>query len=184
MNKTFVNLDTGGTMSQYYLFQDTKKCIGCHTCEVVCKANKKLPPGPKPCQIIQVGPKTIGEVPRTSFIYMSCFHCENPWCVSACPTGAMQQRSKDGIVFVDKDLCVGCKTCISACPWGAPQWNQETGKVEKCNFCMDRIDQGLDPACVTNCTTGCLKFGTVEEMTQIRRERHAASVTSFKNTSF
>ncbi len=171
-------------MSHYYLFQDTRKCIGCHTCEVICKANKKLPAGPKPCQIIQVGPKTIGGVPRISFIFMPCFHCETPWCVSACPTGAMQQRSKDGIVFVDKDLCVGCKICISACPWGAPQWNQETGKVEKCDYCMDRIDQGLKPACVTNCTTGCLKFGPVQEITQIRRQRHAASVTSFENTSF
>ena len=99
-------------------------------------------------------------------------------CVAACPTGAMQQRPKDGIVFVDPELCVGCKTCISACPWGAPQWNPETGKVTKCDYCMDRIDAGLRPACVTICTTHCLDFGKVEDMTQIRRERHARSVTS------
>ena len=105
-------------MSQYYLFQDTKKCIGCRTCEVQCKANKSLPSGPKPCQIIQVGPKLIGEVPKISFIFMPCFHCENPWCVSACPTGAMQKRSRDGIVFIDQDLCVGCKTCVAALPLG------------------------------------------------------------------
>jgi Fe-S-cluster-containing dehydrogenase component len=96
----------------------------------------------------------------------------------------MQKRSVDGIVFIDKDLCVGCKTCVSACPWGAPQWNSETGKVEKCDYCKDRVDQGLNPACVTTCTTGCLKFGNVEEMTQVRRERHAASVASLENSSF
>jgi Fe-S-cluster-containing dehydrogenase component len=137
-------------MSKYYLFQDTKKCIGCHACEVQCKANKNLPIGPRLCQIVQVGPKMIGGLPRAAYIFMPCFHCENPWCVAACPTGAMQQRSSDGIVFVDHSLCVGCKTCISACPWGAPQWNPETGRVVKCDYCMDRVDQGLKPACVTD----------------------------------
>jgi len=170
-------------MSKYYLFQDTKKCIGCHTCEISCKSNKKLPPGPKLCQVIQVGPKLIGELPKISFIFMSCFHCENPWCVSACPTGAMQKRGKDGIVFVDQELCVGCKTCVSACPWGAPQWNPNKGKVEKCDYCMARLDAGLKPACVSTCTTGCLDFGTVEDTTRIRRERHAAAMASFENSN-
>jgi Fe-S-cluster-containing dehydrogenase component len=170
-------------MSHYYLFQDTRKCIGCHTCEVVCKANKKLPPGPKPCRIVQEGPKTINGLPRTSFIFMPCFHCQTPWCVSACPTGAMQQRTKDGIVFVDKELCVGCKMCIIACPWAAPQWNPETGKVEKCDLCMDRIDQGLDPACVTDCTTDCLTLGKIEDMPQNRKAGHAASANASKQTN-
>ena len=76
-------------MSQYYLFQDTKKCIGCHACEVQCKANKNLPVGPRLCQIIQVGPKMIGGLPRAAYIFMPCYHCENPWCVAACPTGAI-----------------------------------------------------------------------------------------------
>ena len=170
-------------MSKYYLFQDAKQCIGCRTCEIQCKTNKNLPTGPRPCQIIQVGPQLIGGLPRTSYIFMPCFHCETPWCVAACPTGAMQKRSKDGIVFIDPDLCVGCKTCVSACPWGAPQWNQETGKVVKCDYCMDRIDEGLQPACVTTCISGCLKFGKVEDMTQIRRERHAKLVAALDNSA-
>uniref|UniRef100_A0A831ZSW1 4Fe-4S ferredoxin n=1 Tax=Desulfacinum infernum TaxID=35837 RepID=A0A831ZSW1_9BACT len=164
-------------MSQYYLFQDVKKCIGCHTCEVQCKANKGLPVGPKVCQVVEVGPKFVGALPRASYIFMPCFHCENPWCVAACPTGAMQKRTKDGIVFVDEDLCVGCKTCISACPWGAPQWNAQTGKVVKCDYCKDRLDQGLKPACVTVCTTHCLHFGKPEELREIRRERHAKALS-------
>jgi Fe-S-cluster-containing dehydrogenase component len=92
----------------------------------------------------------------------------------------MQKRAKDGIIFVDADLCVGCKTCISACPWGAPQWNPEIGKVVKCDYCMDRIDQGLEPACVTVCTTHCLHFGTGENTPTIRRERYAKAMASFE----
>jgi len=160
-------------MSKYYLFQDQKQCIGCMACVVACKNKNNLSDGPLPCQIVTVGPKWIGQQPRASFTYMSCFHCENPWCVAACPTGAMQKRAEDGIVFVEHELCVGCKTCISACPWGAPQWNQDIGKVVKCDLCMDRVDQGLQPACVTACTTGCLYFGTPDRLPNVRRERYA-----------
>ena len=109
-------------MSQYYLLQDQKRCIGCMSCEVHCKSNKGLPPGPRLGQIIAVGPKLVGEVPRMGFVFMPCFHCSDPWCVPVCPTGAMRKRPKDGIVYVEQSLCVGCKSCISACPWGAPQW--------------------------------------------------------------
>ncbi|MFP4477497.1 MAG: 4Fe-4S dicluster domain-containing protein [Desulfatibacillaceae bacterium] len=165
-------------MSEYHLTQDTKKCIGCHACEVACKSNKGLGPGPAPCKIVEVGPEMVGGVPRSSYVFMPCFHCENPWCVSACPTGAMQKRKSDGIVHVEAELCVGCKSCISACPWGAPQWNPETRKVVKCDYCMERVDRGLKPACATVCTTHCLKFGRTAEAADIRRERFARAVAS------
>ena len=171
-------------MSAYYLLQDTKKCIGCQACQVQCKTAKSLPPGPKPCKVMTVGPKFVGGLPRASYIFMPCFHCEKPWCVAACPTGAMQKREKDGIIFVDQDLCVGCKTCICACPWGAPQWNPETKTVVKCDYCMDRIEQGLKPACVTICATHCLQFGKAEDLPEFRRERHAAAMSSFEHDSF
>lgn len=170
-------------MSQYYLLQETQKCINCRACEVQCKTYKSLPSGPRLCQMITVGPKLIAGLPKASYVYMSCYHCENPWCVPACPTGAMQRRPKDGIVFVDSALCVGCKSCIAACPWGAPQWHPETGKVVKCNYCMERLDEGLKPACVTTCTAHCLHFGRVDEMTRIRREHHAHQVASLDHSS-
>jgi DMSO reductase iron-sulfur subunit len=169
-------------MSDYFLFQDGKKCIGCHACAVACKSNKDLPPGPKISQIVTVGPTFAGGLPRASYTFMHCFHCEDPWCVAACPTGAMQKRPSDGIVFVDPELCVGCKACMSACPWGAPQWNSETRKAVKCDYCMDRVDQGLDPACVTVCTTRCLQFGEPDRIRPVRRERYARAVAALEET--
>ena len=163
-------------MSSYHLSQDTKKCIGCNACTIQCKSNKSLPVGPRISQVVPVGPKMIGGLPRAEYIFMPCFHCETPWCVAACPTGAMQKRAADGIVFIDPAVCVGCKACITACPWGAPQWNPETGKAVKCDYCKDRVDAGLKPACVTVCITHCLSFGPAEDTVQFKRERHAQSV--------
>jgi Fe-S-cluster-containing dehydrogenase component len=103
-------------MSAYMLRHDEANCIGCQACEVHCKTNKGLGAGPAPCKLISVGPIDVGGQPRMRHVFMPCFHCEEPWCVKACPTGAMQQRGKDGIVFVQSSLCVGCKSCIAACP--------------------------------------------------------------------
>ena len=105
-------------MSKYELRHDEANCIGCLACEVHCKTNKDLGPGPNPCRIIAFDPVEVDGLPRTRFVFMPCFHCEDPWCVRACPTGAMQKREKDGIVFVEPSLCIGCKSCIAACPWG------------------------------------------------------------------
>jgi Fe-S-cluster-containing dehydrogenase component len=91
----------------------------------------------------------------------------------------MQKREKDGIVFIDPNLCVGCKSCMIACPWGAPQWNDEKGKAVKCDYCMDRVDAGLKPACVTVCTTHCLYFAEADEIPPVRRQRYARAIADF-----
>ena len=170
-------------MSDYYLFQDADKCIGCHACAVACKSHKDLPTGPRISQVMTVPPRMVGGLPRAAYTFMPCFHCENPWCVAACPTGAMQKRASDGIVYVDPELCVGCKMCISACPWGAPQWNPETRKAVKCDYCMDRIDEGLQPACVTVCVTQCLNFGPASEIPDVRRERYVKAMAALEETA-
>jgi DMSO reductase iron-sulfur subunit len=165
-------------MSQYTIFQDKERCIGCMGCQVHCKVDKSLPEGPRPCQIVTVGPKMDRGEPKVDFVYLSCFHCEKAWCVSACPTGAMRRREKDGIVFVDEEQCVGCKACMVACPWGAPQWNPKTNKVVKCDLCMDRLDEGLEPACVARCTAKCLHFGKAEEVQPLKRLRAAMNIST------
>jgi Fe-S-cluster-containing dehydrogenase component len=149
-------------MNKYMIHLNTRRCIGCHACEVHCKTNKGLPVGPILCEIDHKPLRSIKGVPKTEFSFRSCYHCDDPFCVPVCPTGAMIKRA-DGIVYVDFDKCIGCMACQGACPWQIPQYNPDTNKAVKCDYCMDRVDQGLKPACVTKCTTHALKFVTLNE---------------------
>lgn len=150
-------------MNKYNIYLNSKRCIGCHGCEIHCKVNKNLPVGPFLCEIGHETLKSVRGVPKTEFTFRSCYHCEDPFCVPVCPTDAMQKR-EDGIVFVDMEKCIGCMACAGACPWNIPQYNSETNKAVKCDYCMDRVDAGLKPACVTKCTTHALKFVTMQEL--------------------
>ena len=161
-------------MSKYILHHQAEDCVGCHACEIHCKSNKGLGAGPSPCQIVTV--PTPGH-PRARFVFMPCFHCEDAWCLTACPTKAVQRRDKDGIVFIEASLCIGCKSCMAACPWGAPQWDPVARKAVKCDYCKDRLDVGLQPACVTKCLTGCLSFGEAAAIQGQRRAQAAVGVT-------
>lgn len=150
-------------MNTYMIYLDSKRCIGCHGCEVHCKTSKGLPVGPILCEIDHKPLAAIRGVPRTEFTFRSCYHCEDPACVPVCPTDAMTKRA-DGIVYVDEEKCIGCMACRTACPWSIPQHNPETNKAVKCDYCMERLEAGLKPACVTKCTTHALKFVTLAEV--------------------
>lgn len=94
-----------------------------------------------------------------------CNHCTNPGCVKVCPTGATWKRKSDGIVMMDMHRCIGCRYCMAGCPYGVRSFNwrdprpyiknttspfptRSIGVVEKCNFCAERLRDGLEPACV------------------------------------
>jgi len=158
-------------------FVDFQRCIGCFACETHCKMEHDDPMGPRRMRVMQIGPKKVGRHTKTIYYPMNCFMCGHAACVEACPTGAMQKRAKDGIVFVDSEACIGCKRCMQACPFGAPQWDSRTGKVIKCDFCMHRVDQGLQPACVTKCSTHCLYIGNPADIMTYFREKDALRVT-------
>lgn len=158
-------------MSIYYIRTNQERCISCKACEVHCKAKNKVPLGAKLGILVSSGPVAKGGNPKILNLFMPCFQCEQPWCVSACPTGAMIRREEDGIVYVSAELCVGCKACIVACPWKVPQWDEISGKAIKCDFCRDRIDRGQEPACVTGCTARALDF--VRPNTESARTRAA-----------
>lgn len=150
---------------------DLSKCIGCHACVVSCKAENNTYPQQSPLIVKNGRAVTVnyrrvitldfGLYPRVSrlFVSMACNHCKEPACLKSCPAGAITKRD-DGIVLIDQELCIGCKYCIWACPYGAPQYNPNTKKVEKCTFCVHRIDAGLKPACVTTCVGRALDYET------------------------
>ncbi len=163
-------------MSSVTLWHDARNCVGCAACEIQCKVNKELGPGPALCKVIAVERQEPS--PATDFVFMPCFQCEEAACLAVCPTGAIRRRPQDGIVYIEAAQCIGCKSCIVACPWGACQWNPETRKAIKCDYCMDRLDQGLLPSCVTVCMTGCLSFGPAEQVPLDKRRLHAQQVAA------
>lgn len=160
-------------MSRHVIVQDQQRCIGCRACEVHCKVEHRLPPGPRLCEIVDVGPEVVDGVPRVYFAFMNCRHCEGAPCVQSCPSGALRQRSPDGIVTLAQRLCIGCGACLLACPWGAPQWSSPARTVVKCDQCVDRLDRGLQPACVTGCTTGALGWVEFNDSAHHKRSQQA-----------
>src|SRR5262249_8269019 len=100
-----------------------------------------------------------GGASRTVHFPRSCLHCEEPACVTVCPTGASFKRAEDGIVLVDPDTCIGCKLCAWACPYGAREYDYGHGVMKKCTLCIDRIyndclpEPDRIPACVRACPT-------------------------------
>ncbi|NDY57027.1 4Fe-4S dicluster domain-containing protein [Desulfovibrio sulfodismutans] len=163
-------------MSKYLIMLDQNRCISCHACEVHCQMKNRVPADARLGKLITVGPVSHEGKPRMLNLFMPCFQCERPWCVTACPTGAMTRRESDGIVYVQEDLCVGCKACIKACPWQVPQWNDYTGRVMKCDYCRDRIDVGEKPACVAGCTSHALSFVRPNEASAHTREDYARRI--------
>ena len=151
-------------MSQYYLIHKAENCVACLACEVQCKTYHGLSAGPNLCRIERLQPDAGNDPLGQGFVFMPCYHCDEAACLDVCPTGAIRRREKDGIVHIEPALCIGCKSCITACAWGACQWNPETNKAVKCDYCMDRLDAGLKPSCVTVCLTSCLDFVTVDQL--------------------
>jgi Fe-S-cluster-containing dehydrogenase component len=107
-----------------------------------------------------------------------CMHCGHPDCLSACPVGAYTKRL-DGPVEYDGDKCIGCRYCMNACPFGVPHFDYDKGIIEgafidKCSFCLQRVDNGLEPACVATCPTDALEYGEREELLAKAHARIAA----------
>jgi Fe-S-cluster-containing dehydrogenase component len=172
---------------------DTQKCRpDCRDCIIACHLAHNVPDfgNPKddvhwisaekmthvfPAEAHPRLPESIKNLP----ILVFCNHCENPPCVRVCPTQATFQRA-DGIVMMDYHRCIGCRFCMAACPYGSRSMNfrdprpfirktnpdfptRTKGVVEKCNFCEERLAQGLSPACVAACSQKALAFGDLED---------------------
>jgi formate dehydrogenase iron-sulfur subunit len=165
---------------------DTSTCIGCKACEVACQEWNDLPS----TKTVQDG--SYQTLPTMNAVFWNlikfnevevdgqfawlmrkdqCMHCADPGCLKACPApGAIVQYS-NGIVDVNPEQCIGCGLCETGCPFDVPRFSQQTGKMAKCTLCVDRSQVGLEPACVKACPTGCLHFGTKEDMLTYGAER-------------
>lgn len=159
---------------QLAFYFDASACTGCKACQIACKDRSDLPVGINWRRVMQYEGGTWTPspeardifTPNNVFVYslsLACNHCENAPCVEVCPTQAMYKRD-DGIVMIDSDACIGCRYCEWACPYGAPQYDEAQEVMGKCDFCQDRLADGLNPVCVDACPMRALEFGELDEL--------------------
>jgi len=144
---------------QYGFLACPIKCTNCLKCIKACKRANKTPDKIKERRQVVSHTDSSGE---EVFVPVSCMHCQNPSCATACPAGAVTKRG-DGIVVVDQGLCIGCKYCYFACPFGIPQYSSEG--MDKCDCCIGAgVPVGEMPNCVQACEFDALTFGTIDEL--------------------
>jgi formate dehydrogenase beta subunit len=178
---------------------DTTTCIGCKACEVACLEWNGYSFRETVFQnSYQTMPETawnywnlikFDEYVRADGAMMllmrkdQCMHCAEPGCLAACPADGAIVQYTNGIVDFQQDHCIGCGYCVSGCPFNIPKFNQHTKKMFKCTLCSDRVSEGLEPACIKSCPTGCLHFGTKEDMKELAetRARQLREHSNFEN---
>ncbi len=165
---------------------DTSTCIGCKACEAACQEWNDL----GRVQTVQTGSYQTLPTLDAQFWNLirfderevdgglkwlmrkdQCMHCAEPGCLEACPAPGAIVQYANGIVDVNPEACIGCGYCATGCPFDVPKFNAKTGKMAKCTLCVDRVEVGLEPACIKACPTGCLQFGTKDDMLTLGRRR-------------
>jgi Fe-S-cluster-containing dehydrogenase component len=148
-------------MARFGMAIDTRKCVGCMDCVVACRTENGVHDGYCRDWVVT---DVRGEFPALSMEIRSerCNHCDNPPCVSCCPTGASHVEPVGRTVQATANLCMGCKACVSACPYGA-RYVHPDGYADKCTFCAHRTREGRDPACVSVCPAHAMTFGDLDD---------------------
>jgi molybdopterin-containing oxidoreductase family iron-sulfur binding subunit len=169
---------------------DTAQCKeGCKDCVSACNKENGLSGGTAPTDSQWIRKIELKDIStgRELALPMMCQHCEHPPCVDVCPTAASFKRA-DGIVLVDKHRCIGCRYCMMACPYKARSFVHEPlhdqnpdvprgkGTVESCTLCVQRVDQGLQPACAEACPNKAILFGNLHDpASEIARKVHSVA---------
>ncbi|HKF23153.1 MAG TPA: formate dehydrogenase subunit beta [Candidatus Angelobacter sp.] len=159
---------------------DTTTCIGCKACEVACvewngyefrettfdNTYQTMPDTAwNFWNLIRFKEDVDGDGKMHWLMRKDqCMHCEDPGCLEACPADGAIVQYTNGIVDFNQEHCIGCQYCLTGCPFNIPKFNATTKKVYKCTLCSDRVGAGLEPACIKSCPTGCLHFGSKEDM--------------------
>ncbi|SPD75220.1 Anaerobic dimethyl sulfoxide reductase chain B [uncultured Desulfobacterium sp.] len=153
---------------QLGFYFDQTRCVGCYTCCVACKDWHDIQAGS--AHWIRVNELEEGRFPNVSVSYLmsACYHCEDPPCMKDCPVEAINKRETDGVVVVDRDVCLGesaCGACKDACPYGAPQFGGgKDDRMQKCDLCLERWEEGRKPICVGACPTRALDVGPMDKL--------------------
>ncbi len=140
---------------------DLRRCFGCHGCSVACKAQNDVPLGVWRSWVITTEKGKYPNVKR-QFLPVLCNHCENTPCAKGCPTSAIV-HDENGIVQQLEDRCIGCGYCIQTCPYKMRFKHPSKKVANKCNFCSERLDQGLQPACVNTCNSKARTIGDLDD---------------------
>lgn len=140
-------------------YHNSANCYGCKTCSVACANEKMVTPGTFLRRVRQINIEA-----GHAFVSMSCNHCDTPACLANCPVGAYTKDPETGLVVQDHELCIGCKTCINVCPFHAPAYDEEESKTYKCDGCLDRQADGLDPMCVVVCPSVNIAEGEIDTL--------------------
>lgn len=148
----------------WFIYIDVKRCSGCQACVVACMDENDLDPERGDMPWRQVFRVEEGKYPEAavSYVPLACSHCSDAYCVAVCPGKALSLQ-KNGIVALNPAACIGCRMCLIVCPFGAPRFDRK-GKMQKCSMCADRIEAGLEPACVRTCPTKALWCGPVNAL--------------------
>ena len=162
---------------QHGFFFTADNCIGCHACEAACSEKNENPAHIAFRSVGYVEGGTYPDYQRMN-ISMACNHCDDPVCLKGCPTKAYTKHAEYGAVLQDPETCFGCGYCTWVCPYNAPQLDPIQGQVSKCNMCVDRLEVGLKPACVSACVGNALDFGVIENIPE-NREQAKVSIPGF-----
>lgn len=172
--------DNPNRYKQHGFYLNADNCIGCHACEAACSEKNDNP--------AHIAFRSVGFVEGGSYpeyqrlnISMACNHCDDPVCLKGCPTRAYTKYVEYGAVLQDPDICFGCGYCTWVCPYNAPQLDPVKGQVSKCNMCVDRLEVGLKPACVSACLGNALDFGVIENVPE-NREQSKTEIPGFPRT--
>ena len=144
-------------------------CIGCHACETACVEKNGTPAHLSYRHVGYVEGGTYPDFVRVN-ISMACNHCEDPVCLKGCPTLAYTKYVEYGAVLQDPNICFGCGYCTWVCPYNAPVLDPVKGEVQKCNMCIDRLEDGKQPACVSACLSNALDFGVIDALPQGKQQ--------------
>ncbi|NHM30159.1 4Fe-4S dicluster domain-containing protein [Neobacillus terrae] len=191
-------------MAEFVKYIDVTKCDGCRACMVACKNWNDLPAEHTDfLGSVQSHTKTTADTWNVLqyiehenskggleylFRHSSCFHCTDAACQKVCPESAISYTDF-GSVVIDQDKCVGCGYCVQNCPFeviSLKEYKDKNGetyrKSHKCTMCTDRLEEGLQPACVTTCHTGAMEFGKKDEMIRKAEKRVSEIRGRFPNT--